>query len=318
MLILVITVVLYLRTTALRPPQKITIADAQHPGFALLYIADKKGFFAEEGLAVSYRKFSLGKDALADVIQGKSDLATVFESPVVRKLAEGAKVHIICTLHSSMKNTGLVARTSHGITTASDLAGKKIAVPKGTNAEFFLNLLLKNEGTDTADIEIIDMPADKAVEALENGTVDAAALYNPYIYQAQKQLNRDTTIINSNVYIERSTITGASFINPRNDKVLVKFLTALEKAEAYVKIHKEDAIDITDRWLPQYDRQSIIYTWNFITLRTNLDNKLLSVMDREEQFFYDNGMYHGNMPYIRDAIATRYLQEVNPEEVTLY
>ena len=320
-LLLFITVIIlsieYQKT--IKPKYKhIIIADTQQPVFGLIYIADKMGYFKSQGLKVSYRKFDIGKKALDDVIEGNSDLATVFESPVVHKIFQGKPIKIITTLHTSKQNTALIVRKDKQINKLSDLVGKKIAVTKGTNADFFLNLLLKTEGIDKDKLTIIDLPADQATHELWNGTIDAAALYNPYLYIAQQRLENNGQTYFSEVYTETSLIAGTNFVNPINKSKLVKLLTAIEQAEQYVQNHKQNSQQIIDDWLPMYDRKTIIDTWDSYQLITKLDNKLISIMEREAQFYYDTGVYRQEIPYFLDHIYFQYLQAVDPEHVTIY
>ncbi|HIN72184.1 MAG TPA: hypothetical protein EYM98_06340 [Dehalococcoidia bacterium] len=69
--------------------ENLTIAEASQAVFALVYIADEKGFFADEGLKVTFSTFTSGKDALNSVVQGNSDIGTVFETPVVLQSYQG-------------------------------------------------------------------------------------------------------------------------------------------------------------------------------------------------------------------------------------
>lgn len=299
--------------------EKITIADAQLPVYALIYVADKKGYFRDEGLDVAYRKFSLGKDALADVTKGNSDLATVFETPVVRKLFEGEELSVITTLHTSTKNTGLVGLKSHGIHQASDLKGKKIAVTKGINAEFFLYSLLIAEGINQSDVTIIDQPAAESVKALQEGSIDAAALFNPYLYEAQHlgKMN-DVTSIYSDTYTEISMLVGEKEFIAQNSKKMTKILRALVQAENFTHTNQDEAIKIVDESLPNYTEQDVHRQWDSFTITMALNNLMVTIMTREAQYIRDVGIYQNNIPNIRDAIESTYLKEVKPEGVTLY
>ena len=126
----------------------LTIADASQPVFSLLYIAQERGFIREEGVEVLLRPFTSGRDALQDALDGHSDIATSYETPVVLQSLKGEQLSIVSSLHFSNKNTSMLAHKSSGIEKPSHLVGKTIAIPKNTNAEFFLNMFLASEGID--------------------------------------------------------------------------------------------------------------------------------------------------------------------------
>jgi len=81
--------------------ENLTIAEASQAVFALVYIADEKGFFADEGQKVTFNMFTSSRDALNRVVQGNSDIGTVFETPDVLQSYQGDELRIVSTLHNS-------------------------------------------------------------------------------------------------------------------------------------------------------------------------------------------------------------------------
>ena len=69
--------------TPAAPAETLRIALASTPDAALVHIAAAKGYFAEEGLAVSFTLVSHGKVALDLLAQGKADLAAAADVPFV-------------------------------------------------------------------------------------------------------------------------------------------------------------------------------------------------------------------------------------------
>ena len=65
------------------PREKITIAYSTTPDAVLVCIAIAKGYFSEEGLDAIPQAYPFGKIALNAVIEGKADLATVADTPIV-------------------------------------------------------------------------------------------------------------------------------------------------------------------------------------------------------------------------------------------
>jgi ABC-type nitrate/sulfonate/bicarbonate transport system substrate-binding protein len=299
--------------------EKIIIADAQQPVFALVYVADKMGYFMDEGLEVSYTKFIFGKDALLDVINSKADLATVYESPVVRKVYEGESLSAITTLHNSKKSTAVIGLKAHGINSASDLKGKKIAVPKGTNSEFFLySLMLINE-IDLSEVAVIDMPPDQMEMAMKEGRIDGVSLFNPYFDIVEHGFDQDQiSTIYSDTYTEMSLLVGRREYVKENSQKLTKLLKALVKAEKYTEENPKQAIEIVDNWLPNYSEEVITRQWGVFNRSIGLNNTLLTILEREALFYRDAGFYQEPPPGFREVIFTDYLKQVKPEGVTIF
>jgi hypothetical protein len=57
--------------------------------------------------------------------------------------------------------------------------------------------------------------------------------------------------------------------------------------------------------------------WDLFEVTTRLDNKLLTVMDREAKYYYESGRYRPNMPNMREHIETTYLKQTSIDKVTI-
>src|ERR1700690_4106590 len=85
------------------PPEKITIAYSTAVNAILLYIAFANGYFAEEGLDVTPQPYPFGKPALNAVLEGKADLATVAETPIVLAVMNGRKIATLAVIQTANK-----------------------------------------------------------------------------------------------------------------------------------------------------------------------------------------------------------------------
>lgn len=300
------------------PLEPLVIADAQIPSFALVYIADAKGFFEEEGLDITYRKFALGKDALEDAIKGNSDLATVYETPVVRKVYEGNKLSIVTSLHKSTEASGLIGLKEKGITDVSDLVGKRIGYTRFINTEFFLRSLLTINGIDVSEVTLVEMSTDEIMASLQNGTIDAGVLFNPYLYETKAALGENATLMLSNTYTEMSVLTGRQDYVKKNQKTIEKVLRALVRAEEYAKTHKNESIQIVADAIPGTKKDTLTETWDQMNLTLKLDNNLLTILRREAKFFHNQGIYTDPLPEFTDVIFTEPLENIKPEGVTVF
>lgn len=78
----------------------------------------------------------------------------------------------------------LVAPDS-SITSVADLAGKKVAVARGSSAHGHLIQQLEKAGVSVDDVEINLLQPSDAKAAFQNGQVDAWAVWDPYSSQAE-------------------------------------------------------------------------------------------------------------------------------------
>lgn len=81
--------------------------------------------------------------------------------------------------------TALVANGGSGITDVGDLAGKSVAVTRGTDPYIFLLLALADHGLSESDIETVLLQHADGRNALIGGSVDAWAGLDPMMAEAE-------------------------------------------------------------------------------------------------------------------------------------
>src|SRR5512133_41430 len=113
---------------------RLVVATVRQPATSLFFAAQATGCFAEQGIQVEERTFELGRDALDLLRTGPADAAISYETPLLRAAFTDQRLRALTTLHTSTRNTRLVARRGSGIRDFEDLAGKRIGAAAGTNA----------------------------------------------------------------------------------------------------------------------------------------------------------------------------------------
>lgn len=298
--------------------EELTVAEASQSVFALLYIAQKKGYFADQGLSIKYQSFSSGRDALNSVLSGKTDIATTYETPVVLQAIMGKQISIITELHNSNKNTALIARKKNGINSVEDLAGKRIGVTKRTNAEFFLNLFLVSNGLSIKDVTLVNITPNQMQEHFVDGSVDAVATWNPHLLNIYNALpEQDVIRFSSDVYTEVSVLAGMQDVIERKASAFKKMLAALSKASDFLLNHPQESLDIVVARLKPQSEITIRATWNSAQKRIGLSNGLLTVLEDQATWLKEQGHFDSSLPNFRNMIALEYLSSVNPETVTI-
>ncbi len=299
--------------------EKITIADGQQPVFGLIYVAQAKGYFADEGLEVTYRDFPSGKDALDDVLQGNSDLATVFNGPIVRASFDGEQLNIVSTLHSSYNTISLLANRTRGINNIEDTRGKTIAVQEGTTAEYILHSLLSANDINLEEVRILNLPNEDGAKSFVDGKVDGAVLWNVSLIRTKRMFSPDEVVeISSDFVNEFSVLAGKSEFVENNQNKIEMLLRGLLKARDFIGDNKEEAVEILSLKTESVSKDEMRQLWDMIEWRIALDNLLLTSLEREADWYVQQGVYDKKVPNFRKVIYTNYLDRVSPDHVTIY
>ncbi|MBX2997639.1 MAG: ABC transporter substrate-binding protein [Caldilineaceae bacterium] len=163
--------------------------------YAPVYVADAKGYFAEEGIDVELMPVQGGSDNVVQLGAGNFDVAGGGISAGMWNAADrGIEFEIVAPLHAERPplTTPLVvskARFESGeITSVADLAGKRVAVnAAGAATEYWLEKALEQGGLTLDDIELVAVGFREVGAALESGTLDAGMLGEPLTTLAEDQ-----------------------------------------------------------------------------------------------------------------------------------
>ena len=195
-------------------------------GKSLLYylpltIAEKKGYFTEEGLNVTINDFKGGSQSLQALQGGSVDAVTgayehtirmqVKNRPVIALIELGRFPGIVLAVRSTLKDK---------VKKAGDLKGMKIGVTApGSSTNNFVNYLLAKDGVKPDEVSIIGIGGGAtAVAAIKRGEIDALSNLEPVI----STLERDKSIF---VLADTRTEEGSKAIFGGNSTAAVLYAT---------------------------------------------------------------------------------------------
>lgn len=294
--------------------EKITIAYSTLANSVLVHIAFAKGYFDEEGLEAISQPHAFGKLALAEVIAGKADIATVADTPIVFAVMNGEKVATLAVIQTSNKNEGIVARRDHGITHPADLKGKKIGVPLGTTAHFFVDTFLQIHGVEQEKVTLVDMKPTEMVGALDSGRLDAVSTFNPTLKELERSLGKNGIVFeDESLYTETFCVAAMQEYVKKHPETIKKFLRALIKAESFVKENDKEAQNLVADFT-KTDKIVLAATWEIMHFRVTLDQALLVDFEDQTRWVLKNKLATGTqMPNYLDYIYTDGLHAVKPD-----
>ncbi|WP_455813096.1 ABC transporter substrate-binding protein [Pseudomonas graminis] len=148
-------------------------------------IAEKEGFYKQEGLNVELKSFGDGPVISQALAAHELDAAYIGATPVFQWFSRGLKGQIIAKVNSGQ--AALIVPAKSGISTLADLKGKRIAgVKKGSGMDVLLRgVVLQPAGLIAdKDVQVLSMPPGNMPAALQQGVVDAAFTWEPFVSEA--------------------------------------------------------------------------------------------------------------------------------------
>jgi len=157
-----------------------------------LTLADRLGYFKDEGLNVEIADFPGGAKALQAMMGGSADVVSGAYEHVVNMHAKGIDVQefVLQGRYSGMV-LGLSKEKAQAYKSPKDLRGLKIGVTApGSSTNFLVNTILARDGLAPDSVSIIGVGASSgAVAAMQQKQIDGLSNLDPVISRLEKNGN---------------------------------------------------------------------------------------------------------------------------------
>ncbi len=164
--------------------EPLKLAHSTWVGYGPLFIAQEKGYFAEEGVEVELVNMEDVKIRFPALAAGKIDALVTTVDTMLNFLSEDQSYRYLFALDDSRGGDGIVARKE--IKTIADLEGRTVGYTEGSVSQFFLGVLLKQAGLKLSDVKSQNMTAGDAGAAFVAGRLDAAVTWEPWLTRGKQ------------------------------------------------------------------------------------------------------------------------------------
>lgn len=277
-------------------------------GKALYYylpvsIAERLGYFKDEGLDVKIIDFQGGSRSLQAVVGGSADVVSgAFEHTIAMQFKGQRMQAFVLQGRAPQVVFAVNKKTMPAFKTLADLRGKKIGVTApGSSSHAIANFVLDTAGIKPSEVSFIGVGAGAAaVAAIRSGQIDAFANLDPVIAQLQKD-NLLEIVADTRVVAESDRLFGGPMV-----------AGCLYAPERYIRENPEvvqgltNAIVRADRWLAKATPEDLVKT---VPESYFLGNKEIYI----EGFLKNRPALSpdGRIPDEAPAISLKSLQTVN-------
>lgn len=263
--------------------QSLTLAVSKSPLSLPLYVAQDRGFLAGAGISAKFIDCVGGVRCMKLMLDGQAELATASSLPVMFNGFERTDFAVLATMVSSSEDIKVITQASSNLASAKQLAGKRVGVVRSSASHFFMELYLITGGVSPRDVEVSFYEPEELSSALKSGKVDAIAAWEPFAFNALKELAPATTSLPSRgIYFETFNIVASAGALQKN-AALVQLLKAVEQAEQYISDDPAGAKSVLKRRLG-VEQDFIDAIWPSFNYRLTLDQALLSTMETQARW----------------------------------
>ncbi|KPI14695.1 ABC-type transporter, periplasmic subunit family 3 [Actinobacteria bacterium OK074] len=219
---------------------------------APVYLGQKKGFYEKQGLKLSLTTAQGGAAIVPGVVSGGFQFG--FSNMTSLMIAQSTGVPVkpvvngVASTGVQGKDFGaIVVKKGSSITSAKDLAGKKVAVNTLKNInDTAVRESVRKAGGDPSKVRFVELAFDQMPAALDKGQVDAALAVEPALATIKSQ--GGTEIASSYVDVAKDLTVAMYFTSTsyaqKNPAVVKKFTTATEESLKYANSHPDEVRSI--------------------------------------------------------------------------
>ncbi|WP_227823250.1 ABC transporter substrate-binding protein [Clostridioides sp. ZZV14-6345] len=200
-------------------------------------------------------------------------------------VSNGVELKILNTYSRSPKGF-MILTNNDSIKSAADLAGKKVAGPKGTILHQVLIAALDKEGLSMDDVEFVNMGIPEASVALSDGSVDAALIAGPAALKAMKSDSK--LVANGEGLVDGIIVTAVSTdFAEKHPEIVERFMKVEKETLEYVNSNFDEAMEKVAKEVDlSLEETKELYTWYDFSL--DITDKDISSLEDTQDFLIKN------------------------------
>ena len=281
-----------------------------------LYVAQKQGFFKEQGLEV---EILLPGEAGADqlVASGQADFGISYQESVTEARVQDVPIVSIGAVIQH-NTSGFAAPADRGIKSPADFEGKTYGGWGAPVETAVIESLMKQEDADVSKVENINMGNSDFFTAVERGDIDFAWIYYAWTGVEAELRDMELDMVYLTDYSEKlDYYTPVIVTNEKkiaNDPETVKaFMAAVSQGYKYAIENPSEAADILIEAVPDLDPELVKASQEWLSPKYQDDAKQWGIQSKEvwenyASWMYENGLLEADLD-VEKAFTNEFLPE---------
>lgn len=269
-----------------------------------VYVAQTKGYFADEGLEVTIvQPAEDGAEAMIGA--GQVQLGVSFQDYIAGALSSGNTGLTAVAAIIQHNTSGIMSRAEDGITRPAAMEGHSYATWELPIEQATLKQVVEKDGGDYSKIELVPNTVDDEVSALKARLFDSVWVYEGWTVQNAKiqdyPVNYFSFISIDEVFDFYSPVIAANVeFAKKNPEAIKAFLRAVKKGYEFAIAHPEEAATILCEAVLELDSELVRQSQVFLADHYQADATSWGVIDGERwsrffQWLNDNKLVEGTL-----------------------
>nr|WP_314487395.1 ABC transporter substrate-binding protein [uncultured Pseudomonas sp.] len=255
-------------------------------------VMEAAGVLDDLPYTLEWKQFTAGSPVAEALNVGSLDLGLLGDAPPLFLGALGTPIKVIAVTRQNLAGVAIVVRKDSDIHSLQDLRGKRAAVWKGSWSQQLLLSALDKAGVPRDALSLSYLSALDASHALDGGSVDVIATWEPYVTQLERHGARVIATAEGLIPAQSFVVANAQAVDEKRARI-DDFLRRLKQARAWTLSDPAHTEAYADAWSKRTRADRDIARAWFARARTDLGPLSPQVVQDAQKtvaFFADLGL----------------------------
>lgn len=224
--------------------QTLVVGDQSFNARAVMEAA---GVLDDLPYTLEWKQFTAGSPVAEALNVGSLDIGLLGDAPPLFLGALGAPIKVVAVSRQNLEGVAILARKDSNIHRLEDLRGKRAAIWKGSWSQQLLFSALDKAAVPRDALELRYLSALDASHALDGGSVDVIATWEPYVTQQERQGARVLATAEGLIPAQSFVVANAKAVEAKRAQIS-DFLRRLKKARDWTLSDPAHTEAYADAW----------------------------------------------------------------------
>ena len=241
-------------------PAQLTAAVGDNMNHVPSFVGVEKGIFLKHGVDVKLKVLATGQQMSQALQAGEVQIIgsaySNYPLAVERGMAAKGVVGLMGDRSDKYwdQSVTIWTRKGTGITKIEELAGRKLGTPIGGTADEYLGVVLTKKGIPREKLQVLNVPPGNIVSALQGGSVDAVACWEPFGSQIEAKIPDALLLSRGGGHIGYFiNMAVRNEIIEKQPDLVEKYVIGMAEATWQTRKSPDEAAEISTRWIPGLD-----------------------------------------------------------------
>jgi len=247
--------------------QSLVVGDQSYNAQAVMEAA---GVLDDLPYTLEWKQFTAGSPVAEALNVGSLDVGLLGDAPVLFLGALGAPIKVIAVGRQNLGGVAILVSKDSPIHSLADLKGKRAAIWKGSWSQQLLLTALDKAGVPRDSLDLRYLSALDASHALDGGSVDVIATWEPYVTQQERQGARILATADGLIPAQSFIAANANSVDAKRAQIS-DFLQRLKKARDWALQNPANTEAYADAWAKRTRADAEIARVWFARARTTVE-----------------------------------------------